>query len=201
MKLPHRAFLTGFLACLFGALQQASAEPIQVKARFVREDGSALAGMSVRMVIGSEKDSRAPQAGKTLTTDGSGRVTYTVDAPIKERKVQTGSSFFRSASQLIEVGIELELLGRRALYWVELDLVKAGPLMGQAAYVAGPGGRFDQMLKFNDKTHSWSFPDDPTGMQLTGTGAQVVQHDMKKNAATGVWEIELQMEKQKWELR
>ncbi len=146
MTLPGRSVLTGFLTCLFGAMQQASAEPIQVKARFVHEDGSALSGMTVRMVIGSEKGSRAPNAGKILTTDGDGRVNYTVDAPIKERKIQTSSAFLRSASQLIEVGFELELLGRRALYWVELDLVKAGPLMGQAAYVPGSSGRFDQML-------------------------------------------------------
>ncbi len=200
MKLPIRSFLSGVLTCLFGTMQQASAEPIQGKARFVHEDGSAISGMTVRMVIGSEKDSRAPNAGKTLTTDGNGRVSYTVDAPINERKIQTGSAL-RSASQLIEVGIEMELLGRRALYWVELDLVKAGPLMGQAAYVPGSSGRFDQMLKFNDKTHSWSFPDDPKGMQLTGTGANVLEHDMKKNAATGRWEIDLKVEKQKWERR
>lgn len=201
MKNPIRSFLSGLLTCLFGTMQQASAEPIQVKARFVHEDGSPLSGMTVRMVIGSEKDSRSPNAGKSLITDGNGRVSYTVDAPIKERKIQTGSSFFRSKSQLIEVGIEMELLGRQALYWIELDLVKAGPLMGQSVYVSGSSGRFDRMLKFNDKTHSWSFPDDPKGMQLTGTGANVLQHDMKKNAATGRWEIDLTVEKQKWERR
>jgi hypothetical protein len=201
MKLPDSSFLTGLLTCLLGALQQASADPVQVKAQFVQEDGRALAGMTVRMVIGSEKDSRAPNAGKTLITDGNGRVNYTIDAPIKERKIQTGSTFSRSASQLIEIGIEMELLGRRALYWIELDLIKAGPLMGQSAYVAGSSGRFDRMLKFHDKTHSWSFPDDPKGMQLTGTGATVLQHDMKKNAATGRWEIDLKVEKQKRERR
>ncbi|MDI1311018.1 hypothetical protein [Prosthecobacter sp.] len=201
MRSLSLTFLTGLLFCFMGSPQQAAAEPIQVKARFVREDGSALAGMAVRMVIGSEKDSRAPQAGRTLTTDGNGGVTYTVNAPIKERKIQTGSAFFRSASQLVEVGIEMELLGRRALYWVELDLVKAGPMMGQATYVAGSKGDFDRMLKFNDKTHSWSFPDDPKGMQLTGTGANVTEHSMRKNAATGRWEIDLTVEKQKWEKR
>lgn len=201
MKLPGSSFLTGLLTCFFGVMQQTAAEPIQVKAQFVHEDGSAISGMAVRMVIGSEKDSRAPHAGKTLTTDGDGRVSYTVDAPIKERKIHTGSVFSRSASQLIEVGIEMELLGRRALYWIELDVVKAGPLMGLAAYVPGSSGQFDQMLKFNDKTHAWSFPDDPKGMQLTSTGANVLQHDVKKDAATGRWEISLKVEKQKWERR
>jgi hypothetical protein len=38
-------------------------------------------------------------------------------------------------------------------------------------------------------------------MQLTGTGANVLQHDTKKIAATGRWEIDLKMEKQKWEQR
>ncbi len=38
-------------------------------------------------------------------------------------------------------------------------------------------------------------------MQLTSTGANVLQHDMKKNAATARWEIDLKVEKQKWEQR
>ena len=38
-------------------------------------------------------------------------------------------------------------------------------------------------------------------MQLTSTGANVLQHDVKKDVATGRWEISLKVEKQKWEQR
>ena len=200
MKCFH-TFFAGFFACLLGSTQQAAAEPIQVKARFVGEDGAAISGMAVRVVIGSEKDSRSPNAGKPLTTDSNGRVLYTVDAPVKERKIQLDSAFSRHASQLIEVGIEMELLGRRALYWIEIDLVKAGPLAGMATYVPSSSGRFDQMLKFHEKTHSWTFPDQPNGMMLTGTGAELREHDLKKPAAGGRWEIDLLLEKQKFTVR
>lgn len=201
MKRSISTFLAGFLTCLLGASQQASADPIQVKARFVGEDGSALAGMPVRVVIGSEPDSRSPTAGKNLTTDGNGRILYTVDALIKERKIRLDSIFARHASQLIEVGIEMELLGRRALYWIEIDLVKAGPLAGMAAYVPGASGRFDQMLKYHEKKHSWSFPEQPNGMLLTGIGVELRKHDLKKPAVGGRWEIDLLLEKQKFTVK
>lgn len=193
-------FFAGFLAFLMGAAPPVTAEPILVNAQFVREDGSPLAGMPVRVVIGSEKAARAPGAGKSLTTDAQGRVRYQVEAPIKQRRIKLDSIFARHDSRLVEVGIELELLGRRALYWIEIDLVKAGPLAGMHVFLPGRSGQFDLPLTFDEKNHTWSLPDQPDGMRLTGVGARLVEHDLQISPA-GVWTVTLRMEKQKFTVR
>lgn len=193
-------FSAGFLAFLMGAAPPVTAEPILVNARFVREDGSPLVGMPVRVVIGSEKAARATGAGKSLTTDAQGRVRYQVEAPIKLRRIKLDSIFARHDSRLVEVGIELELLGRRALYWIEIDLVKAGPLAGMHVFLPGRSGQFDLPLTFDEKNHIWSLPDQPDGMRLTGMGARLVEHDLQISPA-GVWTVMLWMEKQKFTVR
>lgn len=188
------------MAFLFGVTPPATAEPIQVNAQFVGEDGSPLAGMPVRVVIGSEKAARALGAGKSLTTDAQGRVRYQVESSIKQRRIKLDSIFARHDSRLVEVGIELELLGRRALYWIEIDLVKAGPLAGIYVFLPGRSGQFDLPLTFHEKNHSWSLPDQPDGMLLTGTGARLLEHDLQISPA-GVWTVTLRMEKQKFTVR
>lgn len=193
-------FFAGLLTFLFGVTPPATAEPIQVNARLVREDGSPLAGTPVRVVIGSEKSARAPGAGKRLTTDAEGRLRYEVEAPIKQRRIQLDSMFSRHNSQLVEVGLELELLGRRALYWIEIDLVKAGPLAGMFVFLPGRSGQFDLPLTYHEKHHSWSLPDQPGGMLLTGTGARILEHDLKVSPA-GVWMVMLRLEKQQFTVR
>ncbi len=193
-------FLSGVLTLFLGAAQPALAETIQVNARLVREDGSPLANTAVRVVIGSEKAARSPDAGKRLTTDADGRLRHQVEAPIKQRRIKLDSFFARHDSQLVEVGLELDLLGRRALYWVEIDLVKAGPLAGMHVFLPGRNGQFDLPLRFNDKSHSWSFPDQPDGMQLTGSGVRLLEHHMQISPS-GVWMVTLKMEKQQFTVR
>jgi hypothetical protein len=193
-------FFAGFLAFLIGTASPITAEPMQVNAQFVHEDGSPLAGMPVRVVIGSEKASRAPGAGKSLTTDAQGRVRYQAEAPIKQRRIKLDSIFARHDSRLVEVGIELELLGRRALYWIEIDLVRAGPLAGMHFYLPGRSGQFDLPLTFHEKNHSWSLPDQPDGMLLTGAGARSLEHDLQISPA-GLWTVTLRIEKQKFTVR
>jgi hypothetical protein len=123
-----------------------------------------------------------------------------VEAPIKQRRIKLDSFFARHDSQLVEVGLELDLLGRRALYWVEIDLVKAGPLAGMHVFLPGRNGQFDLPLRFNDKSHSWSFPDQPDGMQLTGSGVRLLEHHMQISPS-GVWMVTLKMEKQQFTVR
>lgn len=193
-------FFAGLLTFLFGVTPPAMAEPIQVNVCLVREDGSPLAGTPVRVVIGSEKAARAPGAGKMLRTDAAGRLRYTVEAPIKQRRIKLDSIFARHDSRLVEVGLELELLGRRALYWIEIDLVKAGPLAGMFVFLPGRGGQFDLPLTFHEKKHAWSLPDQPDGMLLTGTGVRLLEHDLKVSPA-GVWTVTLRLEKQQFTVR
>lgn len=196
----HPTLFAGLLTCLFGSVHHAAADPIQVNARFVREDGSPISAMKVRIVVGSENASRAPSSGKRMVTDADGRIRYEVEAPVQQRKIQLGSFFSRHPSRRIEVGIEMDLLGRRALYWTEIDLVKAGPLGDMSVFVPGSKGRFDQPLQFHAKSHSWSFPGEPTGMRMSGIGAKLLEHNMKQ-APSGEWIVDLLFEKQEFTVR
>ena len=163
----------GIISTLFGTATPAVAEPIVVQVRLVREDGSPIAAADVRVVVGSEPDARSPAAGKVLKTDSGGRIRYAVEAPIKKRSIKLDSVFARHPSQLVEVGLELELVGRRVLYWVELDLVKAVPLAGMQTFVPGKSGAYDLPLKFHSTSHSSSFPDLPTSMNRTITAVRL----------------------------
>lgn len=170
------------------------ADPMQVRLRLVDESGTALSGLETRIVVGSEPESQTPRAGARVRTDGDGTAIYEVEAPVKSRRVKLDSFFVRHPSQLIEVGVELELLGRRALYWIELDLVKAGPVADMRAYVAGPDGNFDRALVFHHPP-SWSIPDDPSGLRLTNIGCNLLSHDMRQLPDRS-WEVDLVLEKQ-----
>jgi len=200
MKKLGSTFLAGLLTCAFGTSQPARADPIQVNARLVRENGSPIQGMKTRVVIGSEKAARSPGSGKSSVTGADGLVSCRVEAPVKQRSIKLDSVFFRHPSQLIEVGIEMELLGQPALYWIEIDLVKAGPLAGMRVFLPGKNGQFDVPLTHHPKTQSWSLPGATNGMQLSGIGARLLEHDMKRGP-DGAWTIDLRIEKQEFRVR
>lgn len=200
MQTSHRTFFITIFAIILGMIHTVSAEPIQVKVRVVDEAGKPIPALDLRLVIGSEKNARSPDVGKKVRTAADGSVRFHVDAPIKERKIQLDSVFARHNSKLIEIGVEMEFLGRRALYWIEIDHVKAGPLAGMNVFLQKADGPFDQPLKFYTKTHSWSHPDPKSGMMLTGIGAKLREHDMTQTA-DGKWIVNLLLEKQKFEMR
>lgn len=190
-----RALLGWTLALLISSSSAALAEPIEVRLRVVEQNGRPITGMDVRVVVGSEKGSRSPSAGKQMRTDGNGRVAYRVDAPAIKRKITLDNVLARHPSQLIEIGVEMDLLGRRALYWIELDLVRAGVLGGMGVFLQRGGGSFKLKPKYDSTGHSWSFPDQPDGMVMSGIGARLRSHDMKQ-AASGVWTVDLELEKE-----
>jgi len=139
--------------------------------------------MAARLIIGNVNAARVPGAGKWLTTDAQGRVCYQLKTPIQLSRIKLDSILPRHDSRLVEVGIELELPGRQALYWIDIDLVKPGPLAGMHVFLPGPGGQFDLPLTFYEKNHSLSLPDRPDGMLLTGTGARLLEHELRISLA------------------
>ena len=197
---PRRWLRNGLAAVMAVWSIAAAADTIEIDARLVRPNGEPLAGLDVRMVVGSEPGSRSPGAGSRLRADASGRVAYRVDAPVETRRVTLDNIFARHRSRFVEVGIELELVGRRALYWIELDMLKEGALAGISAYVQAPDGRFTRRLAFHDATRNWSFPDQPDGMLMSDIGANIRRHDMTGSAG-GPWKIDLVIEKQEFTVR
>ncbi|KRE22164.1 hypothetical protein ASE66_27365 [Bosea sp. Root483D1] len=165
--------------------QQARAEPVNLTLKLVDEAGKPLAGQALRIAIGSEAEASAPGAGQRLSTDAGGVVRMTAEATIDRRSVSSTSAFTRHPAEHVVVGVELDLIGRRALYRVRLDQTKAGTVGQINAFLAGAGGRFDLPLAFHADTQSWSLPDDPAGPRLTGIGAELKAQSMEGSTETG----------------
>ena len=179
----------------------AVADPIDIEVRLVREDGSPIAGMPVRLVVGSEPDSRSAGAGETLTTDADGKIRRQVDAPVVARRITLDIPFVKHDSMYVAVAVELDLVGRRALYWTDLDLLKDGTLGQMVAYMAGTDGVFDDMLVFHDGQHAWSFPGEPNGPMLTSIGANLKTFSLDKTGDGAGWIVRLEIEKQEFQMR
>ncbi|AZO79445.1 MULTISPECIES: hypothetical protein [unclassified Bosea (in: a-proteobacteria)] len=165
--------------------QQVRAEPVRLTLKLIDEAGKPIAGQALRVAIGSEAEASAPEAGQRLSTDASGVVRMTAEATIDRRSVSSTSAFTRHPAEHLVVGVELDLIGRRALYRVRLDQTKAGTVGQINAFLPGAGGRFDLPLAFHANTQSWSLPDDPAGPRLTGIGAELKAHSMEGSAETG----------------
>lgn len=180
----------------------AAADPVRVEVRLMKEDagGAPLAGLPVRIAVGSGEALRRAGAGRTHTADAGGRIAFDTDAVVTKRRITLDSIFFRHDAWFVEVGLELELVGRRALYVVALDMVRAGTVGVMTASLAGASGDFDSPLVFHPDTHSWSFPGDPGGWRLTDIGAKLVDHEMSGSAETG-WTIRLGIARQEFTVR
>lgn len=174
-----------FLSLFSLASATAQAEPVTLTLKLVDEAGKPLAGHAVRVAIGSEAEVSAPDAGQRLASDVAGVVRMQADATIDRRSVSSTSVFTRHPAEHLVIGVELDLIGRRALYRVRLDQTKAGTVGQMNAFLAGAGGRFDLPLAFHADTHSWSLPDDPAGLRLTGIGAELEAQSMEGSPETG----------------
>lgn len=174
-----------FLSLFTLASATAQAEPVTLTLKLVDEAGKPLAGHAVRVAIGSEAEVSAPDAGQRLASDAAGVVRMQADATVDRRSVSSTSVFTRHPAEHLVVGVELDLIGRRALYRVRLDQTKAGTVGQVNAFLAGAGGRFDLPLAFHADTQSWSLPDDPAGLRLTGIGAELEAQNMEGSSETG----------------
>jgi hypothetical protein len=197
------ALAVGMLS-LFGAIRAAHADGIEIEGRLIRQDGSPIAGENFRVVVGSEKDSHGPSAGAVVKTDAEGRFKRTLEAPVERRWITVYSPFIPQRPLHIAVAVEMDLLGRRALYWVNLDYLKSGVLSQMVAYIADRNGRFDRLLTFKSSPPTYTFPDEPDGMQLSGIGAELKSWEM---VATDLpdgktrWTVRIEIEKHEFKRR
>lgn len=171
---------------LFGVLQDPSGRPL-ARERF-------------RLVLGSDLAPRSAQAGRTVQTDARGRFTLQAPVSLPARRIRLDSQLARHDSRLLELGFEFDLLGQPALYWVEVDFTRHGPLRGIGAYVRGRAGLFDMPLTFHAREHAWSVPGDPRGMRLSDIGADV-RIEGANDGANGVWQIDLMVTRQSFQMR
>lgn len=202
--MPLRAFslLRALAVVLPGALLAApvAADTLDLRGSMRDGRGQPMAGQSFRLVLGSDPSPRAAGAGRVLRTDAQGRFALRSAVGLQSRRIRLDNLFTRHDSQLLEIGFEFDLLGQPALYWVEIDFTRFGPLRGIEALVPGPSGAFDRPLTFHSRNHSWSIPGDPRGLMLTGIGADVTVSDWRAEG-DGTWYLELDVTRQQFEMR
>lgn len=202
LKRPRLRSLLLPVIGLLSAAAPAMADPVRVEARFVIDEQPTppLANAPLRIAVGSGDDLRRDGAGKIYTTDADGRVAFDVDATVLRRKITLDNPIVGHDAWFVEVGVELDIVGRPALYIVRLDLVRDGTVGVMTANMRGPGGDFDAPLVFHPDTHSWTFPGEPDGWRLTGIGASLVAHEMEGSPEAG-WIIRLEIAKQNFTVR
>lgn len=187
------------VAALWLAAGAAEADRLHLTGRLVDRQGMPLARESFRLVLGSDSDARAAGAGRRLVTDAQGRFEVDADVTLTPRRIKTGLLTWVN-TQLLEIGMEFDLIGQPALYWVELDYTRAGPARGIAAFVADAGGRFAVPLTFHDREFSWSIPGDPRGLRLTDIGADLRVEDYNDGEG-GVWRLDVTVIRARFEMR
>ncbi len=186
-----------------GSSAAAAADPVRVELRLVRDEssgGGTLAGVPVRVVVGNGAALRKADAGTNFITGGDGGIGFDTDAPVIERSIQLDNVLAWHKARFVEVGIELDLVGKRALYVAQLDLVREGTVGVLTANLQGDGGNFDAPLVFHPNTHSWSFPGEPNGFHLTDIGAELLAHDLEGSPG-GPWTVRLTVSKQEFTVR
>jgi hypothetical protein len=188
------------LALTLAVAAPAAADRLHLTGRLIDPSGLPLAGETFRLVLGSDPTPRAPDPGRVLTTDAQGR--FTLEAPItpRPRRIRLDSVLQRHDSRLLELGWAFDLIGHPALYWVEVDVTRFGPVRGIAAFVAGAGGAFDLPLRFHSREHAWSIPGDPRGLRLSQIGADV-QIEGANAGEGGHWRLDVVVTRARFEMR
>lgn len=190
--------LTGVLAAAFlssAAAAPAMADSLDLKLKFVSETGEPLPALPVRVVAGPERVIRLAGTGERGQTDGDGTFNRSLDVAIEQRKITLDNWFVRHRSNVLRIAVEMELVGRQALYVIELDQVRDGTVGAISAWIAGADGSFQTPLTFHSDTHNWSMPDDPAGMLMSSIGAELRHHELLGSAEEG-WTAVVVIEKQ-----
>ena len=149
-----RGALALLLTMAFSFTAQAGA--IEFEGGLVDEQGRPLAGLPIRVVFDGDADPRAAEAGLRLSTDADGRFRRRIERAPKRRFITLDTAFIPHRATSVSIGVELELVGRRALYWIELDYVKGGTLSRMTAHLAGRSGRFDQVVRDRAHRRDWA---------------------------------------------
>lgn len=127
---------------------------MEIHVEVIDRDGRPIAAMPMRVVVGSEPDSRSRQAGEWLVTDAQGRAHRRLDVRMTRRGIGLGIPFVSHPAEMIEVGFETRLGGLPILYALELDHVKQGTMISQQAWTTDRHGRFEAKLNFDWDGHS-----------------------------------------------
>lgn len=201
MRVRWAGLVALFIAVVISPV--ARADTIDLSVRIVDEKGAPHVGMPVRVVIGTEPESRTANAGARLATNSDGHVSRIVGAAV-ERRWATGDFLIPRRLDTLFIGVELDLLGRRALYWVTLtDYGSRGALIGVETFVQRRDGTFDLALKRVEPA-SWRFADQPDGLLMSDIGVKPRAWELESTTLPDGkrrWRVVLDLEKQEFTRR
>lgn len=88
-----------------------------------------VADLPIRVVLSSDADPRAPDAGKRYVTDAKGRVRDSLRVDMQSRRVNLDIPLITHKSRGFEIGFEIRMDGMPLLYTLTLDEVKQSTLI------------------------------------------------------------------------
>ena len=175
-----------------------TAESLDCHVRLVDGQGPALAGVEVRLIVDGSDDPTDPNSGIRATTDEQRRVHRSVDHGVFPAMLRLSRGFAGTPTHRARVGVELELLGRKALYWVTLDLLDSNEAVSRVFDVrfADASGQFTVPIVSYPETHDFALPDDPSGVRLSQIGIDVDLFDLElaeDSVNRRVWRAEIEI--------
>lgn len=176
---PSRILLAAFLVAGGVAAWDAPAQPValEVAFRLTDLDYKPIPDARVRIVFGSDKDWRAPAAGRTIVTDAKGEARFSAPVTLERRMRKKPTSFAASLAstpqptEFLQIGAEMEYAGFRWLYVIDVYRFPDGDslLDGFDVYTADDKGAFTHQAKHEPKGGGWLMAD-LRGLALTTPG-------------------------------
>lgn len=172
--------LTAFLVVPGGvAATDATAQSVTLDVTFklVDLDYKPIPNSPVRVVFGSDKDWRAPAAGRRIVTDAKGEARFSAPVTLERRMRKKPTNFASSLvstsqpTEFLQAGAEMEYAGFRWLYVIDVYRFPDGDslLDGLDVYTADDRGAFTRKAKHEPKGGGWLMAD-LKGMALTTPG-------------------------------
>lgn len=171
-----------FIAILVNSAVRA--DTIELLISINTDTGVPCAGLPMRVVVGSEPDSRGVNAGARLKTDRSCWIRRSVEAPV-ERRWSIVDSLIPQRVDAVSVGVEPALGSRPTLYWISVaDDRRRGPWFEIDMFVQGRSGAFDTALK-RVRPGVWRFPDQRGEPPMDDIGLQVSSWVLQRREPPG----------------
>lgn len=186
------------LSVLLSISMGAQADRIDIRGLVVDAQHQPIAHLPLRLVLDSDDDPHAPQAGHHLVSDGDGRFALQVDRTPRRRWVYGGSLGMvlpiPARATVLGLGIEAERFGRKRLDWLHINWMSVNAATQSDAYAQGANGRFD--VAYRSDLRAGDFFVDRPDQRFSGLGTPLVLESINQHPRPegGIhWHLELKV--------
>lgn len=183
-------------------------EPLDLLVTVVDAAGKPVADLPMRVVLSSDPQPRAAEAGKRYVTDAHGRVRDVLPVRMEARRVELDIPLVTHKARGFELGLEIEMDGVPLLYTLTLDDVKGGTLISDTqVYTHGRDGSFTREVDLTWDASATEDRDvyrlpprdpktfdplpDPPSRRLTQRSLQLLSHP--RPDGTKRWSLDLRL--------